>query len=163
MEMHREDLALDQIRLCRLAQADGDVGLAHGQIEFFVGGDQGYLDVGIEIEKLAEPRRQPVHADPRRGRDFQFAIRSLAAIGEFGAGRFQLHEHFMRRAVQEFALFGQDQAARVAVEQRHVEVALQRRHLARHRRLRQAQTLAGMGEGAGLGGGVEHFKLVPVH
>ena len=38
VEMHGEQLALDQIGLGRLAQADGDVGLAHGEIELLVGG-----------------------------------------------------------------------------------------------------------------------------
>ena len=31
--LHREQLALDQVRLRRLAQTDGDIGLAHGEVE----------------------------------------------------------------------------------------------------------------------------------
>ncbi len=34
--MHGEELALDEIGLGRPAQADGDIGLAHGEIEFAV-------------------------------------------------------------------------------------------------------------------------------
>ncbi len=56
MEVHREQLALDQVGLRRLAQADGDVGLAHRQIELLVGRDQGDADVRIELDELAEPR-----------------------------------------------------------------------------------------------------------
>ena len=119
VEMHREQLALDQVGLRRLAQADGDVGLAHRQIELFVGGDQRDVDVGIKIEEFAEPRREPMHADAGRGRHFEFAVRPLAAVGQLGARRLQLHEHFMRRAVEHLALFGEDQAARMAVKQRH--------------------------------------------
>ena len=163
MEMHREQLALDQVRLRRLAQADGDVGLAHGEVELFVGGDQRDVDVRIEIEEFAEPRRQPMHADAGRGRHLEFAVRPLAAVGELGARRLQLHEHFMRRAVEHVALFGEDQAAGVAVKQRDRQLGFQRRNLARDRRLRQPEPLAGMGEGAGLGRGVKHFQLVPVH
>ena len=118
MEMHREQLALDQVGLGRLAQADGDVGLAHREVELLVGGDQGDVDVGIQLQELAEPRRQPVHADAGRGRHFQLAVRPLAAVGELGARRLELHEHFMRGAVEQFALLGEDQAARVAMKQR---------------------------------------------
>ena len=70
-----------------------------------------------QIAKFAEPRREPVHADAGCGLDLQFAIRPLAAVGQLGARRFQLHEDFMRRAIQQFALLGENQAARMAVEQ----------------------------------------------
>ena len=126
MEMHREQFALDQVGLRRLAQADGDVGLAHGEIELFVGGDQRDVDVGIKIEEFAEPRREPVHADAGRGGDFQFAVRPLAAVGELGARGLQLHEHFVRGAVEQFALLGEDQPARMAVEQRHGKLGFER-------------------------------------
>ncbi len=63
VEMHREQLALDQVGLRRLAQADRDVGLAHREVELLVGGEQRDADVGIEIEEFAEPRREPMHAD----------------------------------------------------------------------------------------------------
>ena len=146
VEMHREQLALDQVGLGRLAQADGDVGLAHRQIEFLVGGDQRDVDIGIKIEEFAEPRREPMHADAGRGRHFEFAVGPFAAVGELGARGLELHEHFMRGAVQHLALFGQDQAAGMAVKQRDRKLGLQRRNLARYRRLRQAEPLAGMGE-----------------
>ena len=116
--MHREQLALDQVRLGRLTQADGDVGLAHGEIEFLVCGDERDVDLGIEVEEFAEPRREPMHADARRGRHLQFAVRPLAAVGEFGARRLQLHEYFVRRAIEQFPLFGEDQPTRMAVKER---------------------------------------------
>ena len=163
VEMHREQLALDQVGLRRLAQPDGDVGLAHGEVELLVGGDQRDVDVGIEIEELAEPRGEPMHADADRGGHLEFAVRPLAAVGQLGARGFELHEHFVRGAVQQFALLGEDQAARVAVEQRAPTAPLERRHLPRHRRLRQAELLAGMREAAGLGGGVKDLQLVPIH
>ena len=124
--MHREQLALDQVGLGRLAQADGDVGLAHREVEFLVGGDQRDADFRIEVEEFAEPRRQPVHADAGRGGHLEFAVRPLAAVGELGARRLQLHEHFVRGAIQQFALLGEDQAARMAMEQRHRQLLLQR-------------------------------------
>src|SRR6266516_3086060 len=54
-------------------------------------------------------------------------------------------------------------ASRVAVEQRHVELLLERAHLARHRRLRQPELLPRMGEAGGLGRDVEDLQLVPIH
>ena len=161
--MHREQFALDQVGLCRLTQPDGDVRLAHREVELFVGGDQRDVNVGIQIEKFTEPGREPMHADAGRGGHLQFAVRPLTAVGELGARRFQLHEHFMRCAVEHLALLGEDQAARVAVKERHRQFGFQRRDLARYRRLRQTQPLAGMGEGASLRRGVEHLQLVPIH
>ena len=52
---------------------------------------------------------------------------------------------------QELALLGEDQSARVAMKQRDRELLLERAHLARHGRLRQAELLARMGEAAGFG------------
>ena len=117
----------------------------------------------IELDELAEPRREPVHADARRGGDAQIAVRPLAAVGELGARRLELHEHVVRGAEQQIALLGQDQAARMAVKQRDRELLLERAHLARHRRLRQPELFAGMGETSRLGGGVKDLELIPVH
>jgi len=49
VEADREQLALDQIRLGRLAGADCDIGLAHRQIELFVGDDE--RDPNVRIER----------------------------------------------------------------------------------------------------------------
>jgi hypothetical protein len=117
VEMHREELALDQVGLRRLAEADGYIGLAHRQIELLIGGNQRDVDVRIEIEKLSEPRRQPMHADARGGLHLEFTVRPLAAVGQLRARRLELHEDFMRGAIQQFALLGEDQAARMAVEE----------------------------------------------
>ena len=163
MEVHREQLALDEIGLRRLAQPDRHIGLAHGEVELFVGGQQRDVDVGIEIDEFAEPRRQPVDADARRRGHAQIAVRPLAAVGQFGARRFELHEHVVRGAIQQLALLGQDQAAGVAMKQRDRQLLFERADLARDRRLRQPELLAGMREAARLGGGVKYLQLVPVH
>ena len=163
VEADREQLALDQVRLGRLAGADRDVGLAHRQIEILVGDDQRDPDLRIERGEFVEPRNQPVDAERRRRRDLEVAARPLAAVGELGARRLQLHEHVMRGAEQQVALLGEDQAARMAVEQRHRELLLQRADLARHRRLRQAELLAGMREAARFRRRVKHLQLVPIH
>ncbi len=163
MEVHGEQLALDQIRLGRLAQADRHVGLAHGEIELLVGGDQLDADVRIQVDEFAEPRGEPVHADADRGGHLEVAVRPLAAVGQLGARRLEFHEDFMRGAVEQFALFGEDQPARVAVEQRDRELLLECAHLPRDGRLRKPELLARVGEAAGFGGGVKNLELVPVH
>ena len=50
--MHREQPALDEVRLLRLAQPDRAVGLPHGEVELLIGEDQLQLDIGIEIEEF---------------------------------------------------------------------------------------------------------------
>ena len=68
VEADREQLALDQVRLGRLAGADRHVGLAHRQVEVLVGDDQRDADVRIERGEFVEPRNQPVDAERRRRR-----------------------------------------------------------------------------------------------
>ena len=163
MEVHREQLALDQVGLGRHPQPDRDVRFAHREIEFLLGGQQRDADVGIKFEEFAEPRCQPVHAKADGRLHLQLAMRLLARVGQLGARRLKLHEHFVRGAVEQLALFGQDQPARMTMEQRRAQLLFERAHLARHRRLRQPELLTRMGEAAGLRGGVKHFQLVPVH
>ena len=69
----------------------------------------------------------------------------------------------MRGAKQQVALLGQDEAAGMALKQRHRDFLLQRADLAGDRRLRQAELLAGMGEAARFGRRVKHLQLVPIH
>src|SRR6202034_1155861 len=60
-------------------------------------------------------------------------------------------------------LLGENEAACVAMEQRHRQLLLQRADLPRNRRLRQTELLAGMREAACFPRGVKHLQLVPVH
>src|SRR5437763_8286316 len=69
----------------------------------------------------------------------------------------------MSGTVEHLALFGQDEAAGMAVEQRYIEILLERADLAAHRRLRQAELMTGMGEAAGFRHRMENPELVPVH
>src|SRR5215475_5051611 len=85
MEADREQLALDQVRLGRLADTDSDIRLAHRQIELLVGYDQLDPDLRIKRGELAEARDQPVDADALGGGDLEVATRPLAAVGEFGS------------------------------------------------------------------------------
>ncbi len=65
--------------------------------------------------------------------------------------------------MQELALLGQHQAARVAVKQHDLQVALERRDLAAHGRLAHVQGIARVREAACFRRGVKDPELVPVH
>src|ERR1700730_1640544 len=80
--VHGGQLALDEVTLHRLAQADRHVRLAHGEIELLVGEDQLDADVGIELEELAEARRQPKAAEADGGGDLELAVWLVAAVGK---------------------------------------------------------------------------------
>ena len=126
VEMHREEAAADEIRLHRRAQPQRDIGLTHRKVELVVGEDHLQLDVGVEIEKFGQARRQPFPAKRDVGGNLQFAIRLLAAVRERGAGLLELGDEFARRAEQQFALLGQHEAARVTMEQRDIQLRLER-------------------------------------
>ena len=80
--MHGEQPALDQVRLLRLAQPDGAIGLAHGQVEFLVGEDELQLDIGIEVEEFRHALGQPAGAEADRGGDPQHAGRPVLGLGQ---------------------------------------------------------------------------------
>src|ERR1700730_881641 len=82
VEVHGEQLALDEVALHRLAQADRHVRLAHGEIELLVGEDQLDADVGIELEELAEARCPPTAGEAEGGGDLELAVRLVAAVGK---------------------------------------------------------------------------------
>src|SRR5580704_8362087 len=109
MEMHGEQLALDHVWLRRLSHANTDVGLAHGEIELFVGDDEIDANLRIELHELAEPRNEPVHAESWRGGHLEIAVRPLAAVGQLGPRGFKLHEHIVRGAIEKLTLLRQNE------------------------------------------------------
>ena len=161
--MHGEQPAADEVGLHRLAQAQRHVRLPHAEVEFLVRQQQLQLHLRIELDEFAEARREPVGAETEGRRDPEFAGRLLAAVDQPAAHRVELEDDVPHRAEQHFALFGEDQAARVAMEQRRAEVGFERADLPADRRLAQAQRFAGVGERAGVGGRLENAQLVPVH
>src|SRR5262245_41137580 len=102
-----------------------------------------------------------MHADARRRRHLELAVRPFPRVGELGTGSFDLHEYFMRSAVQKLALLRQDKAARMTMKQRDAQLGFERGNLSRYRRLREPELFAGVREASGLGGGVEDLELVP--
>ena len=161
--MHREQAPLHQIRLDRQAQPDRHIGLPHGEIELLVDEQELDPDLGIAIEELAEARRQPIGAEPDRRRDAQLAVRLLARIDEAGSRRLDLELHLERGAEQGFARLGQDEASRMAMEERHADLFLERGNLTAHRRLAELEHVARMSEAADFGRRTEDTQSIPIH
>ena len=91
------------------------------------------------------------------------ALGLVLAFGQLGFGHRQLGEDLMRRPIEQLTLFGQDEAARMAVKQRDIEAFFQRADLPRHGRLAQIQRFSRMREAAGLGHGMEDTQFIPIH
>ncbi len=163
MDPHGQQMALHEVGLARRRQADRDVGLAHREVELAVVDHHADLYVRVELEELANPRRQPARAEGDGGRDLERAFRAVLQLGEEALGHGELGEDLARRREQQLALLGQDEAAGMAMEQRHGEALLERADLPADRRLAEVQRLTRMGEAAGLGNRVENPQLVPVH
>ena len=125
--------------------------------------DQADLDLGVEIEELANPRRQPGRAEGYRRGDLERAFGPVLRFGDQPFGHRQLGEYLARGAEQKFALLGQDQPAGMAVKQRHAKALLERADLAADRGLAEVQRFARMGKAARLGDRVENPQLVPIH
>ncbi len=80
------------------------------------------LICGIELGEFRDARREPDRAEANRGGDAQFARRLFLRIHQAGLCGGQLGEHIMGGAVEHLALLGEDEAAGMAMEQRHVEI-----------------------------------------
>jgi hypothetical protein len=154
--------ALDQVRLGRAAHADGDVGLAHGEVQFLVGEHQLDADIRVEVEELGDALRQPRGAQPHRRRHPQVAGGALAGLDETGAGVLQPELHVAGGAEQQVALLGQDQAAGMPVEQRRLQFALEGADLPADRRLAESDVIARPREAAGFRDVEENPDLVPI-
>lgn len=161
--MHHEQLAPDQIVLRGWLETNGDIGLAHAEVQLLVVQDELQPDVRIKIGELIEPRRQPEHAERHGRRHPQIAARFPARICQQDFRRSEFHEHVLRRAVEHFALLGEDKPARVPVKQRRIQLAFERADLPAHRRLAHIERLTRMGEAAGLGSRMENSELIPIH
>ena len=153
----------DQIGLRRFLHPDRHIGLAHRQIQHALFQQKVDLQLGIAVVKLHQPRRQPHRAKADRGRHFQLAKDLFLAVADARGGGIELFRHRRGGVKQQFALFGQDQAAGVTVKEGGAQRFFQRPDLPADGRLRQVQRIARMGQRPGIRHRVEDAQLVPVH
>ena len=71
VKMNREETTLDEIGLCRSAEPNGYIGLAHGQVEFLVVQDQFDTDIRVDVEKLPDALSEPDRAQTHCRGDLQ--------------------------------------------------------------------------------------------
>ena len=137
--MHGEEAAADEIGLRRLAQAQRHIRLAHAEVEFVVAQDHLQLDVRIESRNCPSRGVSQLVPMPKvvvtRNSPCGFSRLSVSRI----CAASSLRHHILDGAQEKIALLGQDQAARMAVKQRHFEILLQRAHLPADRRLAESQ------------------------
>ncbi|MEY9583171.1 hypothetical protein ABIA15_001928 [Sinorhizobium fredii] len=74
----------------------------------------------------------------------------------------ELHQHFVRRPIEHFALFGQNQPARMAMKQLDADILLERTDLAADGGLREMEFVSRMRERAGLRRRMKYAQFVPV-
>lgn len=162
MHVHGEELALDQIRLLRLAQADGTVSMTHVHVQLLVVEDQLDLHIGIELQELLDLVGQPALAEADRRRHTQLAARLVGRLGQLHLDRFELQENVVCGAVKQFALFGQDQPASMAMKQLDADILLECADLTADGGLGQMQFVGCVRERSRFGSRVKNTQLVPV-
>ena len=128
-------LPLYQIGLTRWLHADGDIGLTHGKIKFLVIEDQRQFDFRIAFQEFIDARSQPGRAKGHRGGDFQRAARPFLGFTNAGFGHGKLGKDVMGGAIQQLALFGQNQATGMAVKKRNLDAFFKRADLSADSRL----------------------------
>ena len=149
MRMHGQQRPLDKVGLPRRLQPYRDIGFPHAEVELGIGQDQRDVDLRIELDELLDARRQPKRAEADRRGDLERAGRPFLAFGKLRLGHGELVVDLVRGLVEHLALFGQNQAARMAMEQRRIEAFLERADLAADGGLAQIQQLARMRKAAG--------------
>jgi hypothetical protein len=152
---HAHQLAADEVGLRGLLHPDRDVGLAHRQVEHALLEHQVDVEIGVLLVELREARREPERAEGDGRGDAEMAEDLFLAVADPGGGGVEPLRHRAGRVEQELALFGENQAARVAVEERGVEALLERADLAGDGGLAEVQRVAGMGQAARVGDRVE--------
>ena len=104
--------------------------------------------VGFKGSRKSTPFAAQMAAEAAGRRDLEFAGGVLARLGELRARALQPLSHLAGGAPEQFALLGEDQAARMAVEQRRTQLPLKRADLPADGRLTQAENIASLREAA---------------
>ena len=114
------------------------------EVEDPVVGRDEHIDVRVPLPEPRQARQKPQRGKWNSGRDRERLHRLLASYARDREGK--LVENGPRRDLKDLARLGQSKRAVPALEKRRSELLLERLHLARQRRLRQEQLLAGARE-----------------
>ena len=161
--MHFEQFALDQIGVRRGPKPDRAFGFELQKIVFAIIEQHLQRVFGIGVGEMRQARRKPGRAERDRRCDLEIADDLFARVFQ---RRFRDHRgarHFAGELAQRHAWAGEQQAARVALKQRHAHAVFQRGDLAADGGLADPELFGRRREASGLGGVVEGFKFVPVH
>ena len=122
--LHAHQAFADQVGLAGFLHADCHIGLAHGQVQHPFFQHQIDFQMRVLFIKLGQARCQPQGAKAGGGGHTQFAKHTFFAVANTGRGAFQPFGHGLGGLEQQLPLFGQDQTARVAMEQGGIEAFL---------------------------------------
>jgi hypothetical protein len=132
MIMNGEQAPLDQIRLSWAPQPDRHIRFPHGKVEFVVCKNQLNVHFGISVEKFGDALGKPNSANPDSRRDLEVASGSVAGFRETLARRLKPQMHIAGRSMEHITMFGQDEAAGMAMEEWNFQIALERADLTAH-------------------------------
>ena len=121
-----QQLPLNEIWLTRRTHAEGNVGLAHCQVEFTVSQLKADINFRIQFDEFPDTRRQP--SRPECG-GFRHLKRSRGAFLAFSKLRFRHCQHvenFVTGAIEKLTLLSEQKTACVPVKQRRIQRRLER-------------------------------------
>ena len=161
-EAHRGQLADQEVAAGRARQADGDVGLAAGDVEVVVAGDEIDAQFRMAGVKSGQPRRQPLADQRADGGDPHHAANRVGArLGQAGdAG------HVLLDATGPLQHAGADRGglpkAVVALEERRAQVLFERAQAAGDGGLIHPEPACGRSQCALPAQGDEKAQVVPI-
>ncbi len=152
----------DQLVRGRAEEADGEIGLAGGEVEHLIAGDHLDDDVGMGAAQHAEPRHQPVGGDALGGGDADDAGHFAVEAGQVPLDRRGVGHH--RFGLDQHAAGGRGHfhAVAVAVEQLGAQPPLERLDAPADGGLLGIQLGGGGAEAAGLCNREEETNVIPV-
>ena len=118
---------------------------------------------GFLLLMSGQARGEPERAETGGGGHTQFAKDFFLTVANARGGGVKSLGHGRGGVEQKLALLGQDQSARVAVEEVGIKLFLKPANLPTDGRLRQVKLVPCMGQRPGIGHGVKNSEFVPIH
>ena len=149
------DPARNEIDVAKRTDANRDIDPGLDQVDVILGDDEVKRDLREPGREFGQRRHQSVGGEGCAHTDAQTTARLVGEAHDVGFRIGDLADDALHAFEVDFALRGQRQTARRALEQAHAEFSLQSRHEFRHRRRRDAQIARGRGESVAFDGADE--------